>query len=115
MFLCFILLIVIFVQLYKYRNSIYENFDGNCIRKLKPSFSFKISDHFQKDQNGQLIINDNGLIEINYASIDIDSLYNNDLGQSALNDVNILLSKPFIDDSFNILYNRQNCKLNYLD
>ena len=60
------------------------------------------------------MINQNGLVEIDYGAIDLETSFNNDMGKSAMNDINIILSKPFIDDSFNILYNRQNCKLDYL-
>lgn len=115
MFLFLVLLVVVFVQLYKYRRNIYESFDGNCIRKLKPSFTFKISDYFERDEDGQLIINNNGLVDISYGLIDIKTYYNNDMGQATMDDVSILLSKPFIDKSFDKLYNRQNCKLSYLD
>ena len=64
--LLILLILVLFVQIYKwfiYKKN--ESFDNNCINTIKPSFSLKISDYFNFDASGNIQLDNTGNVDIN--------------------------------------------------
>ena len=73
-----------------------------------------MSDYFVTDASNNLILNDKGLVDINYGDINVAEYYQKDIIESGKKDLNILLSYPFAPPDRNQIFNYNSCKLNYL-
>ena len=115
MYLKILLFLVLIIQLYKwFNNKQNESFDGNCINKIKPTFSLKLSDYFETDENDDLKFDDKGYVDISYGNMDIGTPFEKDKGSFG-EDLNILLSNPFESFDKNRILNYNNCRLSYLE
>ena len=109
MYLKILLFLVLIIQLYKwFNNKQNESFDGNCINKIKPTFSLKISDYYGDD------FDNSGKIDISYGDMDIANPFHKDK-VSFGKDLKILLSDPFESFDKNSILNYNNCRLSYLE
>ena len=115
MYLRVLFLLVILIIIYRWSIIGEESFDGNCIHNIRPSFSLKLSDSFQRDSSNNIEYDDKGNVIIEYNNMDIMSNYNNDMINNAKEDLNILLSNPFGELKNNKILNYNSCKLSYLE
>ena len=110
----FIILILVVIIMFLKKSSLIENFDGTCITRKIPRINTNLSNYFQRDDEGNVIINDEGNVEY----IDTSLLDNNTWNKSIEDNLKVyddfedILGNPF-DSNYNY-YDNENCTLNYL-
>ena len=110
----FIILFVVVTILFLKNMNVIESFDGNCIIRKIPRINTNISSYFQRDEEGNVIIDDEG----NVVYIETSLIDNNTWDKSIEDNLNVyddfedILGNPF-DSTYNY-YDNENCTLNYL-
>ena len=109
--LLIILIIVLFFLIFRSLQP-KENFDNNCVYKMKPQFTLRYSNFFETDKNGDISIDDDGYVVFKKdVTIDMSDEVDNDLKTSVVEDLNEMLQNPF-NPSYKLL-DKTNCLLSY--
>lgn len=96
------------------KSSLIENFDGTCIIRKIPRINTYMSTYFQKDEQGNVIIDNNGdALYIDAKLID-ENTWNRFIEENLkkYDDFEDILENPF-DPTYNY-YNDESCTLSYL-
>lgn len=101
----FLLLILIFVVCIKFYElilgTIYEKFDNNCIANITPRVHVGIPNIFERDENGDIVIDDNGDAQYNTDIItdsEWKSMVKGRLQDTIVNDMESFLKNPIGED-----------------
>lgn len=112
-FLFIILILVVIIMFFK-KSSLIENFDNTCITRKIPRINTYMSNYFQKDEQGNVIIdNDGNALYIDSNLIDSNT-WNRFIEENLkkYDDFEDILGNPF-DSTYNY-YNDESCTLSYL-
>ena len=113
MSILFIILIIVLIYITINFFKQTENFDNNCVYKIRPKFTLNYSEFFETDEDGNVQIDDDtGYVKIiGDKQIDISKVIDNDLKYSVVEDLNEIIQNPF-NPSYK-LFDKENCFLNY--
>ena len=97
--LLLLLFLVVIVKLYDIiLGSLHETFDNNCIVNITPKIHLGISDFFERDENGDIVIDSNGNAVYSDSEMSDDQwekTIETRVQDSIIDDMDALLKNPY--------------------